>query len=112
MRPVPARSQVELHIGEGLPNAALLVQARAVVAPTVGNLDQLGPVGDAVHVEERLAPAGGCELLKACGGQGCVRLSKLPLDKLVTDRFRLDQINEAAEALIAGNIRGRAIIEF
>ena len=40
------------------------------------------------------------------------RQGKLPLDKLVTDRFRLDQINEAAEALIAGNIRGRAIIEF
>ena len=40
------------------------------------------------------------------------REGKLPLDKLVTDRFRLDQINEASDALIAGKIRGRAIIEF
>ena len=40
------------------------------------------------------------------------REGKLPLDKLVTDRYRLDQINEACDALKAGQIRGRAIIEF
>lgn len=40
------------------------------------------------------------------------REGKLPLNKLVTDRFRLEQINEASDALIAGQIRGRAIIEF
>ena len=40
------------------------------------------------------------------------REGKLPLDKLVTDRYRLDQINEACDALKSGQILGRAIIEF
>ena len=37
---------------------------------------------------------------------------KFPLDKLVTRRYRLEQINEACDALHAGEILGRAIIEF
>ena len=37
---------------------------------------------------------------------------KFPLDKLVTRRYRLEQINEACEALESGQILGRAIIEF
>ena len=37
---------------------------------------------------------------------------KLPLDKLVTRRYKLDQINEAYDALEAGEILGRAIIEY
>ena len=40
------------------------------------------------------------------------REGKFPLDKLVTRRYRLDQINEACDALEAGEILGRAIIEF
>ncbi len=36
----------------------------------------------------------------------------LDLDTLVTRRFKLDQINEAFEALQAGEILGRSIIEF
>ena len=35
-----------------------------------------------------------------------------PLDKLVTDRYRLEQINEACAALKAGEIMGRAILEY
>ena len=35
-----------------------------------------------------------------------------PLDKLVTDRYRLEQINEACAALQAGKIMGRAILEY
>ena len=35
-----------------------------------------------------------------------------PLDKLVTDRYRLQQINEACAALKAGEIMGRAILEY
>ena len=37
---------------------------------------------------------------------------KFPLDKLVTRRYKLDQINEACDALQAGEILGRAIIEY
>ena len=37
---------------------------------------------------------------------------KFPLDKLVTRRYKLDQINEACNALKAGEILGRAILEF
>ena len=37
---------------------------------------------------------------------------KFPLDKLVTRRFKLDDINEACAALKAGDILGRAIIEY
>lgn len=37
---------------------------------------------------------------------------KFPLDELVTDRYRLDQINDACAALRAGDIMGRAIIEY
>ena len=37
---------------------------------------------------------------------------RFPLDELVTDRYRLDQINEACAALRAGDIMGRAIIEY
>jgi len=37
---------------------------------------------------------------------------KFPLDKLVTRRYKLEQINEAYDALAAGEIFGRAIIEF
>ena len=37
---------------------------------------------------------------------------KFPLDELVTDRYRLDQVNEACTALRAGDIMGRAIIEY
>jgi Zn-dependent alcohol dehydrogenase len=36
---------------------------------------------------------------------------KLPLDRLVSRRFKLEQINEACEALERGAILGRAIIE-
>ena len=35
-----------------------------------------------------------------------------PLDKLVTARYRLEQINEACAALKAGEIMGRAILEY
>ena len=37
---------------------------------------------------------------------------KLDLETLVTRRFKLDEINEAVAALEAGEILGRAIIEF
>jgi Zn-dependent alcohol dehydrogenase len=37
---------------------------------------------------------------------------KLPLDLLVTRRYKLDEINEACAALERGEIAGRAIIEF
>lgn len=37
---------------------------------------------------------------------------KFPLDKLVTRRYTLEQINQAYEELEAGEILGRAIIEF
>lgn len=37
---------------------------------------------------------------------------KLPLDKLVTRRYKLEQINEACDALAHGQIAGRAIVEF
>ena len=40
------------------------------------------------------------------------REGKFPLDKLVTRRYSLDQINEACDALQAGEILGRAIIEY
>ena len=35
-----------------------------------------------------------------------------PLEKLVTDRYRLEQINDACAALQAGKIMGRAILEY
>ena len=37
---------------------------------------------------------------------------QLDLDRLVTRRFKLDEINEAVAAMEAGEILGRAIIEF
>ena len=37
---------------------------------------------------------------------------RLPLDLMVTQRYRLEQINEACEALQNGAIAGRAIVEF
>lgn len=37
---------------------------------------------------------------------------KFPLDKLVTRRYKLDDINEACDALESGEILGRAIIEY
>lgn len=40
-----------------------------------------------------------------------VREGKFPLGKLVTDRYSLDQIEEARVALEEGRILGRAIIE-
>ena len=40
------------------------------------------------------------------------REGKFPLDKLVTRRYKLDQINQACDALEAGEILGRAIVEF
>ena len=40
------------------------------------------------------------------------REGKFPLDKLVTRRYRLDDINEACDALRSGEILGRAIIEY
>lgn len=36
----------------------------------------------------------------------------LALDKMVTERFSIDQINEATDALSSGKIAGRAILEF
>jgi Zn-dependent alcohol dehydrogenase len=36
---------------------------------------------------------------------------KLPLNRLVSRRFKLDQINEACESLERGEILGRAIVE-
>jgi Zn-dependent alcohol dehydrogenase len=40
------------------------------------------------------------------------RENKFPLARLVTDRYPLEQINEACSALEQGHILGRAIIEF
>jgi Zn-dependent alcohol dehydrogenase len=40
------------------------------------------------------------------------REGKFPLAKLVTDRYRLEQIDQACTALEQGRILGRAIIEF
>jgi Zn-dependent alcohol dehydrogenase len=40
------------------------------------------------------------------------RQGVLDLDKLVTARFKLDQINEACDALVNGKIGGRAILVF
>ena len=37
---------------------------------------------------------------------------KLDLNRLVTARYKLDQINEACEALQTGKIGGRAILTF
>ena len=37
---------------------------------------------------------------------------KFPLDRLVTRRYRLDEINRACDDLAAGEILGRAIIEY
>ena len=37
---------------------------------------------------------------------------KMPLDAMVTRRYRLEQINEACEALARGEIAGRAIVTF
>ncbi len=37
---------------------------------------------------------------------------KLPLDLMVTKRYKLEQINEACDALAHGQIAGRAIVEF
>ena len=37
---------------------------------------------------------------------------KFPLDKLVTKRYRLDEINQACHELESGNIMGRAILEY
>ena len=37
---------------------------------------------------------------------------KFPLEKLITKRYKLDEINEACDALEAGEILGRAIIEY
>jgi Zn-dependent alcohol dehydrogenase len=41
-----------------------------------------------------------------------LREGRLPLQELVTRRYRLEQINEACAALEGGEIAGRAIIEF
>ena len=40
------------------------------------------------------------------------REGKFPLERLVTRRYKLDDINEACDALRAGQILGRAIVEF
>jgi Zn-dependent alcohol dehydrogenase len=37
---------------------------------------------------------------------------KMPLDLMVSRRYRLEQINEACDALAHGEIAGRAIVEF
>ena len=37
---------------------------------------------------------------------------KLPLDLLVSKRYKLDEVNEACDALTKGQIAGRAIMEF
>jgi Zn-dependent alcohol dehydrogenase len=40
------------------------------------------------------------------------REGKMPLDRLVTRRFPLEQVNEAAQALAEGKILGRAVFDF
>ena len=40
------------------------------------------------------------------------REGKLPLDLLVTQRFKLDEINEACGLLEKGEVAGRAILVF
>jgi Zn-dependent alcohol dehydrogenase len=41
-----------------------------------------------------------------------MREGKFPLEKLVTDRYPLEKVDEACVALEQGQILGRAIIEF
>ena len=40
------------------------------------------------------------------------REGRLPLDRLATRRYTLEQINEACDALAHGAMAGRAIVEF
>ncbi|MFQ6031140.1 MAG: alcohol dehydrogenase, partial [Dehalococcoidia bacterium] len=40
------------------------------------------------------------------------REGRFPLDKLITRRYRLEDINQACDHLHAGEILGRAIIEY
>ena len=40
------------------------------------------------------------------------REGRLPLDKLVSKRYKLEEINEACHALEQGQIAGRAILEY
>jgi Zn-dependent alcohol dehydrogenase len=40
------------------------------------------------------------------------RQAKMPLEKIVTRRYHLEQINEACQALEQGQILGRAIVQF
>ena len=40
------------------------------------------------------------------------REGRFPLDKLITRRYKLDDINQACDHLTAGEILGRAIIEY
>jgi Zn-dependent alcohol dehydrogenase len=42
----------------------------------------------------------------------CFREGRLPLDKLVTQRHTLEQINEACDALAHGEVEGRASVKF
>jgi S-(hydroxymethyl)glutathione dehydrogenase / alcohol dehydrogenase len=39
------------------------------------------------------------------------RLGRLKLDELITNRFKLAEINQAVEMLRAGEVRGRCMIE-
>ena len=39
------------------------------------------------------------------------RQGKLEVEKLITDRFRLEQVNQSLEMLRNGDIAGRALLE-
>jgi hypothetical protein len=76
---------------------------------SLANIISPKPVDRARPIQESAAPrerrAGSCVILE------WVREDKFPLAKLVTNRYSLEQIEEARVALEEGQILGRAIIE-
>jgi Zn-dependent alcohol dehydrogenase len=109
--------------------AETMEEALAIVRPGVTGLRDGGtavlvgvPHGPPPAIEMRQL-FGGKTYRGAPGGSGrperdfrlylrWLKEGKLPLDLLVTRRYKLEEINEACAALNRGEIAGRAIIEF
>jgi S-(hydroxymethyl)glutathione dehydrogenase / alcohol dehydrogenase len=105
-----------------------LPKSLAAVVPGVPGANR-GGTAVLVGVIRSSLEIGGMELvngqkrLAGCLGGGCVpdrdfgtfvdwyRTGRLDLAALVTDRYTLDQVNEAVEDLRGGRILGRAVIE-
>ena len=124
----PVTAVRELTLGQGVDysiaavgNATAMEQAYQSARKDTGLVVLAGVPREKISIDA-YQMNWGCRLVGSHGGETVVdedlpryvelfRQGKLEVEKLITDRFRLEQVNQSLEMLRNGDIAGRALLE-